>query len=107
MFAPFGINFGEFQGGENPFVNLLSDKFRPKFLADSPLISGFPTVDIFLNRPIDSDGIPVGDARTPIQPFMGGILIDNLTHVLIADFCSELGISLTFDASIPAIHLIF
>ncbi|MCY7333948.1 MAG: N-acetylmuramoyl-L-alanine amidase [Pseudanabaena sp. CAN_BIN31] len=105
LFVPFNIQFGEFQGGENPFVNLLSDKFAPKFLADSPLISGFPTVDIFLNRPIDSDGIPVGDARTPIQPFMGGILINDLTYVLIADFCSELGIPLTFDASVPAIRL--
>ena len=84
---------------------MLSDRFAPRFLADSPLISGFPTVDIFLNRPIDSDGIPVGDARTPIQPFMGGILINDLTHVLIADFCSELGISLTFNASVPAIRL--
>ena len=107
LLSPFSIEVGEFQGGKNRFVNLLSDRFKPKFLADSPLISGFPAVDIFLNRPIDSDGIPVGDARTPIQPFMGGIIIDDLTHVLIADFCNELGIPLAFDASVPAIRLTF
>ena len=105
LLSPFDIELGKVQGGGNRFINLLSDKFNPKFLADSPLISGFPTVDIFLNRPIDSDGIPVGDARTPIQPFMGGILINGSTHVLIAEFCNELGISLTFNASVPAIRL--
>ncbi len=105
LLSPFNIELGRVQGGEDGFINLISDKFRPKFLTDSPLISGFPTVDVFLNRPIDSDGNPVGDARNPIQPFIGGILIGGSTHVLIADFCSELGISLTFDANVPAVRL--
>jgi hypothetical protein len=105
LLSPFNIKLGKVQGGEEAFINLISDKFKPKFLTDSPLISGFPTVDIFLNRPIDSEGIPVGDARTPIRPFIGGILIGGSTHVLIADFCSELGITLEFDASVPAVRL--
>jgi hypothetical protein len=105
LLSPFNIELGKVQGGEERFINLISDRFKPKFLADSPLISGFQTVDIFLNRPVDSEGEPVGDARTPIRPFIGGILIDGSTHVLIADFCSELGISLTFDVSAPAVRL--
>jgi N-acetylmuramoyl-L-alanine amidase len=94
-----GIKLGKVQGGDERFINLLSDKFTPKFLADSPLVPSFLTVDIYLNRPVDSSGIPVGIFTSPIEPFMGGILIDKSTYILINDFCNELDIDASFQAS--------
>jgi hypothetical protein len=107
LLKPFDIELGKVQGGQERFINLVSNRFKPKFLADSPLVLGFPTVDIYLNRPVDMDGIPVGDARNPIIPFIGGLLIDNSTFILIADFCAELGITLVFNAAGPSISLTF
>jgi len=105
LIKPLGIELGKVQGGSKRFINLISDQFQPKFLADSPLVLGFPTVDIYLNRPIDSSGIPIGDARNPINPFMGGILIKGSTYVLISDFCSELGIPCTFNSGDKSLRL--
>lgn len=99
IISPLGLKLGQVQGGDERFINLLSDKFAPKFLADSPLIPGFPTVDIYLNRPVDNSGIPVGIFTSPIEPFMGGILIDRSTYILISDFCNELDIQAEFRAS--------
>jgi hypothetical protein len=99
IISPLGIKLGKVHGGDERFINLLSDKFTPKFLADSPLVPGFPTVDIYLNRPVDSSGIPVGIFTSPIQPFMGGILIDQSTYILINDFCNELDIQASFQSS--------
>ena len=105
LLRPFSIELGKVQGGSESFINLVSNRFAPKFLADSPLVLGFPAVDIYLNRPVDMHGIPVGDARNPVIPFLGGILIDNSTYVIVSDFCEELGISLIFDPSGPSIRL--
>ncbi len=102
---PLGIKLGKVQGGDKRFINLVSDAFIPKFLADSPLISGFLTVDIYLNRPVDNSGIPVGVFTNPIEPFMGGILIGNSTYILIHDFCNELGITASFQASDKSFRL--
>ena len=105
LIEPLGIALGKVQGGSQRFINLVSDRVQPKFLADSPLVLGFPTVDIYLNRPIDASGIPVGDPRNPINPFMGGVLIQGSTYVLISDFCSELGIPCTFNAADKSLRL--
>lgn len=105
LIEPLDIELGKVQSGENRFINLLSNRFQPKFLADSPLILGFPTVDIYLNRPIDTSGIPIGDARNPIKPFMGGILINGSTYILLGDFCAELGIPSAFDSTDKSIRL--
>jgi hypothetical protein len=99
IIAPLGIKLGKVQGGDERFINLRSDDFTPKFLADSPLIPGFLTVDIYLNRPVDSAGIPVGIFASPVEPFMGGILINQSTYILIGDFCSELDITGSFQTS--------
>lgn len=95
LLKPFDIELGKVQGGDERFINLISDKFEPKFLSDSPLIQGIPTVDIYLNRPIDTSGNPVGDILNPIRPFMGGVLLGQSTFIPLAEFCSELGISFT------------
>lgn len=94
-----GIELGKVQPGEKRFINLVSDKFKPKFLADTPLVAGFPTVDIYLNRPIDMNGTPVGDPNVPVKPFLGGILIEGSTYILAKDICEELALSLTFKES--------
>jgi len=105
IISPLGIKLGKVQGGDKRFINLVSDNFTPKFLADSPLISGSLTVDIYLNRPVDSSGIPVGVFTSPIEPFMGGILIGQSTYILINDFCNELGITASFQASDKSFRL--
>ena len=87
------------------YVNLLTDKFKPRYLANSPLIIGYPAVDVYLNRPEDGQGEPIIDAKFPVRPFMQGIVIDNVTHVLLADFCNELGIPFTFQSSDSSIRL--
>jgi len=99
VISAIGIDLGNVQGGDERFINLKSTKYTPKFIADSPLVPGFPTVDIYLNRPVDNAGIPVGMFERPIEPFMGGILIDRSTWILIADFCNELGISGMYEQS--------
>ncbi|MBE9030155.1 N-acetylmuramoyl-L-alanine amidase [filamentous cyanobacterium LEGE 11480] len=93
LLRPFDIELGKVKPGEDRFINLISNQLTPKFLADLPLIQGFPTVDIYLNRPIDLEGNPVGDIRNPIRPFIGGVLIEKSTYVPLSDFCNELGIS--------------
>lgn len=105
LIDPFDIQLGKVQGGTNRFINLVSTNYKPRFLADSPLVSGFPTVDIYLNRPVDSEGTPVGDIRNPVKPFMGGVLIEDATYVLVSDFCDELGISTTFKSEDKSLHL--
>jgi hypothetical protein len=102
---PLRIRLGTVQGGDQRFINLVSDNFTPKFLADSPLIPGFLTVDIYLNRPVDNSGIPVGVFTSPVEPFMGGILIGQSTYILINDFCNELDITASFQASDKSFRL--
>jgi hypothetical protein len=87
------------------YINLLSPKFKPKFLADSPLIPGYPAIDIYMNRPQDVNGDAIDDPKFPARPFMQGILINNSTHVPVGDFCKELGIALTFEKSDRTLHL--
>jgi hypothetical protein len=86
-------------------VNLLTTKFKPKYLADSPLISGYPVVDVYMNRPQDAEGKTISDPKYPVRPFMQGIIIKNLTYVLIADFCKELGIPFTYRNADRSIRL--
>lgn len=105
IIGPLGIKLGKVQGGDQRFINLISDNYRPKFIADSPLVQGFNTVDIYLNRPVDSAGLPVGAFSQPVEPFMGGILIDKSTFILITDFCRELEISSQFKADDKSFHL--
>jgi N-acetylmuramoyl-L-alanine amidase len=105
LINPLGIELGNVQSGTERFINLLSDRFSPKFIADSPLVLGFPSIDIYLNRPIDTFGNPVGDFNKPIKPFIGGVLINASTYVLIADFCDELGIKSKFDSSSKSIQI--
>jgi hypothetical protein len=102
---PLGIRLGKVQGGDHRFINLISDNFRPKFLADSPLLQGFNTVDIYLNRPVDGSGLPVGVFGHPVEPFMGGILIGQSTYILLGDFCNELGIAAAFDQNEKSFRL--
>jgi hypothetical protein len=102
---PLGMRLGKVQGGDQRFINLISDNLRPKFLADSPLLQGFNTVDIYLNRPVDGSGIPVGVFGRSVEPFMGGILIGQSTYILLGDFCNELGIAAEFDQNDKSFRL--
>jgi hypothetical protein len=86
-------------------VNLLTTKFKPKYLADSPLISGYPVVDVYMNRPQDAEGKTISDSKYPVRPFMQGIIIENITYVLMADFCKELGITFTYRNADRSIRL--
>ena len=106
LIDPLGIELGKVQSGTERFINLLSDRFKPQFIADSPLVLGFPSIDIYLNRPIDISGNPIGDFNKPIKPFMGGILINSSTYVLVADFCNELGIKFEFNSGNKSILII-
>lgn len=99
IISPLGINLGRVHGGDERFINLRSESFTPKFLADSPILPGFPTVDIYLNRPVDNTGLPVGEFTRPVEPFMGGLLIDQSTWILVSDFCNELDIQGIFQSS--------
>ncbi len=87
------------------YINLLNAQFQPKFLADSPLIPGYPAIDLYLNRPEDVNGEAINDPKQPSRPFMQGVLINNATHVLLGDFCKELGIPFTFQSSDRSIRL--
>lgn len=80
------------------YINLLSEKYEPKFLADSPLIQGYPAVDVYLNRP-ELAGEPIDDTDQPARPFMQGIIINGSTHVIVGDFCKELGVQVAFQGS--------
>jgi len=83
----------------NPFrfVNVKTDRYQVKYIADVPLFRGYPAVDIYLNRPMDEDGQPINDPEFPARPFMQGLVIEGATYVMIADFCNEFGISLRVD----------
>lgn len=87
------------------YINLLSEQFTPKYLADSPVIMGYRTVDIYMNRPEDEEGEAINDQKFPARPFMQGILIDNSTHVLLADFCNELKLTWVFQSSDRSIRI--
>lgn len=95
LLPAFNLKLGKVASGEERFINLISNQLEPQFLADSPLVPGLPTVDIYLNRPIDISGNPVGDIRNPVRPFIGGVLFEQSTYVILADFCAELGVSST------------
>lgn len=86
-------------------INLLTDKFKPKYLADSPLILGYRVVDIYMNRPQDAKGQIISDANRLDRPFMQGIIIDKVTYVLVADFCKELDIPFKFQTSDRTVRL--
>jgi hypothetical protein len=79
------------------YANLMAANVQAKYLADAPLMMGFPAVDVYLNRPQDEDGTPIDDAEYPVRPMLQGILINGSTHVLVAEFAQELGISLKVD----------
>ncbi len=104
LITPLGVKLGEFKGGSVRFINLLSD-VAPKYLADSPIIPGFPLVDIYMNRPQDVEGNPVGDQDKPSRPFLQGIIVEQATFVLVADFCGEFGLSFSFSSSDKAIRI--
>ncbi|MBD2041852.1 peptidoglycan recognition family protein [Microcoleus sp. FACHB-672] len=87
------------------YVNLQANTLKAKYLANSPLILGYPVIDIYLNRPQDAQGETISDQDFPVQPFMQGIIIENSTYVLIADFCNELGIPYTFQTSDRSLRL--
>lgn len=79
------------------YANLIAVNVQAKHLADAPLLMGFPAVDVYLNRPQDEDGTPIDDAQYPVRPMLQGIVINGSTHVLVAEFALELGISLKVD----------
>ncbi len=103
--SPFQIRIGRVESENVRFINLLSDKYKPKFLADSPIIPGFPTVDLYMNRPLDVDGRAISDQDFPVQPFMQGVLLNRSTYVILADFCKELSIDFAYRATDKSIHL--
>ena len=108
IISPLGINLGRVQGGDERFINLRSQEFStPRFLADSPILTGFPTVDIYLNRPVDNAGLPVGEFTRPVEPFMGGLLLDQSTWILISDFCNELNIQGIFQTNDQSFRMTF
>jgi hypothetical protein len=74
------------------YVNLSAPDLEPKYLADAPLMMGYPAIDIYLNRPEDEDGSPILDPTLPMRPMMQGLVFDGATHVLVAEFAEELGI---------------
>ncbi len=76
------------------YVNLKTSQYQVKYLAAAPLFLGFPTLDIYLNRPEDASGLPICDPQLPSRPFMQAIILDGNLHVSVADFCQELGIAL-------------
>lgn len=96
LITPLNIEIGKVRGGSVRYINLFSEDFIPKYLADSPIINGFLTVDIYMNRPEDREGNPVDDRDFPSQPFMQGIILRGSTHILVADFCNELGVKFAF-----------
>ncbi len=99
------IRLGETQAGAVRYINLLSNEYKPRYLADSPVIAGFIPVDIYLNRPQDAAGNSIGDQKFPVQPFMQGIIFRGSTHVIVADFCRELGIKFTFNSQDKSLRL--
>lgn len=80
---------------EGGFINLLTDRFKARYLADSPLILGYPVIDIYLNRPETARGEEI--------PILKGILWKQKTWIILADFCQELGIE--FEWKNQAIYL--
>jgi hypothetical protein len=87
------------------YINLFHSTVKPRFLSDSPLVPGYPAIDIYMNRPEDVNGESIDDPKLPARPFMQGLLIDNSVHVLVADFCQELGIPLSFQSTDASIRL--
>lgn len=104
IITPLGIKIGEFQGGSLRFVNLLSE-LVPRYVVDSPIVPGFPLVDIYMNRPQDIEGNPVSDQEQPVRPFMQGVIVENSTFVLVADFCGEFGLSFSFSNADKSIRI--
>ncbi|HIK28133.1 MAG: N-acetylmuramoyl-L-alanine amidase [Oscillatoriaceae bacterium SKW80] len=101
--AAFGIPLSV--NSELGYINLLTDKFQPKYLADSPVILGYRVVDIYMNRPQDARGEIISDSTHPARPFMQGIIFNKVTYVLVADFCKELDIPFKFQSSDRSVRL--
>jgi hypothetical protein len=87
------------------YVNLINRPLKPKFLADSPLIAGYPAIDIYMNRPVDINGESIDDPKLVFRPFIQGLLINDSVYVLLADFCQELEISLSWQNLDRSLHL--
>jgi len=104
LIAPLGIKIGEFKGGSVGFINLLSNTI-PKYITDSPIVTGFPLVDIYMNRSQDVEGNPIGDRTHLIRPFLQGIILEQATFVLVSDFCGEFGLSFSFSSSDKSIQI--
>ena len=86
-------------------IDLFSQHYTPHYLTDAPIIASLPTVDIFLNRPVDANNNAVVDEEYPVRPFMRGAIINQSTHVILADFCWEIGLSLKHDSDRKRIDL--
>ncbi|MDW8200149.1 MAG: hypothetical protein RML75_02920, partial [Cyanobacteriota bacterium SKYGB_h_bin112] len=76
------------------YANLKTTQYQVKYLAAAPIFLGFPSVDIYLNRPEDASGVAIVDSQVLTRPFMQGLVIDNALWVSLADFCQELGIAI-------------
>lgn len=101
----FSLGISVIYNAQFRYVNLTTDKFEPRYLADSPLILGYPVIDIYINRPQDEQGEIISDLQMPVRPFMQGIIIENTTYVLLADFCHELGFNFRFENSDRSLRL--